>query len=73
MARTRKGEVVSGTPGFWLIVALVAVTIVAPSLIWLADRIADAYDALTARRAGQLEEDAATFGEPTREEVEREW
>lgn len=49
------------TPGFWLIVALLAVTIVAPSLIWLADRIADAYDVLTARRARELAEDAAVF------------
>ncbi len=60
------------TPGFWLIVAMAAI-ILAAFLVWLTDRCADALEALAARRRAQLAADAATFGEPTREEIEDEY
>lgn len=45
----------------------------AAALVWVGDRIADWTDRIEARRLRQLEDDAATYGEPTREEVERAW
>lgn len=48
------------TPGFWLIVGMAAI-VLAAFLVWLSDRLADAYDYLRARRARELAEDAAVF------------
>lgn len=60
------------TPGFWLMVAMVAI-VAAAALVWLVDRLADARDWLAARDQARADVDAATFGEPTRAQVEADW
>jgi hypothetical protein len=61
-----------GSPGFWLIVALVAF-VLSIGLTAVSYRLAQAYTAVADRFRQQDAEDAATFGEPTREEVEAPW
>lgn len=60
------------SPGFWLVVGWGAI-LAAAFLLWAGDRVCAAIEALTQRRLDELQADADTFGEPTREEVEGEW